>query len=157
MNKYDLSGRYGIGYTSKDEEFYFDLEDYEKIKCFNWYIDPRGYVRKSNPSMRMHRLILDVYNPSIQIDHIHHNKRDNRKSELRICSASQNQMNRDIPEQNSSGFRGISWHKNKSAWIAQIGLNGKLKYLGLFKNISDAIQAREKAERMFFGEYNFQN
>ena len=51
-NTYDLSGDYGIGYTSKDEEFYFDLEDYDKIKDYCWRINNRGYVtcsvRKNN-------------------------------------------------------------------------------------------------------------
>lgn len=42
-NTYDLSGEYGIGYTSKNEEFYFDLEDYDKIKDYYWYRDQTGY------------------------------------------------------------------------------------------------------------------
>lgn len=62
----------------------------------------------------------------------------------------------NIPSQNTSGFRGISWHKNKKCWIAQIGLNGKLKYLGIFKNLDDAINTRLEAEQRYFGEYNFQ-
>lgn len=156
MNRYDLSGEYGIGYTSKGEEFYFDLEDYDKIKDYTWYINKNGYVIKSNPSERLHRIIMNVSDNNIYVDHIHHKKYDNRKSELRLVTNSQNQMNKDIPSQNTSGYKGISWHKNKKAWIAQIGLNGKLKYLGIFKNIDDAIEARTKAEKLYFGEYNFQ-
>lgn len=154
INKYDLSGDYGIGYTSKGEEFYFDLEDYEKIKSYNWYIDSKGYVMKSNPSKRMHRLIMGNPDRNISIDHIYHNKRDNRKSRLRIVSNSQNQMNRSTPSQNTSGHRGISFHKNKQKWISQIGLNGKLIYLGIFDDINDAIHVRRQAEKKYFGEYN---
>ena len=44
-NTYNLSGEYGIGYTTKGEEFYFDLEDYDKIKDYCWYIDENGYVQ----------------------------------------------------------------------------------------------------------------
>lgn len=157
MNTYNLLGEYGIGYTSKGEEFWFDLEDYDKIKDYNWYIDTKGYVRTSNPSRRMHRIILELEDKNIMVDHIHKNKFDNRKSELRIATNSQNQMNRDIPSKNTSGFRGISWHKNKQAWIAQIGVNGKLKYLGIFKDIEDAIKVRLEAEKYYFGEYNFQH
>jgi hypothetical protein len=156
MNTYDLNGDFGIGYTYKGEEFYFDLEDYDKIKDYHWFIDPQGYVRTSNPSRRMHRIILGLNDSNIMVDHIHHKKFDNRKSELRIATNSQNQMNRDIPSQNKSGFRGVSWHKNKNAWIVQIGINGKLKYIGIFKDIEDAISARLDAEKYYFGEYNFQ-
>ena len=155
MNIYNLTGEYGIGYTTRGEEFYFDLEDFYKIKNYTWYIDSKGYVKKSNPDFRMHRLVMNVFDPNIMIDHIYHKKYDNRKSQLRIVTNSQNQMNRDIPSQNISGFRGISWHKNKKAWIAQIGLDGKLKYLGLYKNINDAISARIEAEKYYFGEYNY--
>lgn len=44
FNAYDLSGEYGIGYTSKGEEFYFDLEDYDKIKDCYWYKNDQGYL-----------------------------------------------------------------------------------------------------------------
>ena len=43
-NNYDLSGEYGIGYTSKGEEFYFDLEDYDKIKDYCWFKNDSGYI-----------------------------------------------------------------------------------------------------------------
>src|SRR5574344_527323 len=42
-NTYDLSGEYGIGYTSKGEEFYFDLEDYDKIKDYCWCLNDQDY------------------------------------------------------------------------------------------------------------------
>lgn len=62
FNTYDLSGKYGVGYTSKGEEFYFDLEDYDKIKEYCWYINGDGYVvthtHNSNKMMYMHRFIL---------------------------------------------------------------------------------------------------
>ena len=90
------------------------------------------------------------------VDHIFHKKYDNRKSQLRIVTNSQNQMNRNVPIQNVTGFRGVSWHKRKNAWIAQIGLNGKLKYIGIFKKFEDAVNARIKAENHYFGEYNYQ-
>lgn len=60
-NTYDLESKdYGIGYTLKGEEFYFDLEDYNKIKDFCWYKDNNGYiVNKTNDEIiLMHRLIM---------------------------------------------------------------------------------------------------
>ena len=44
-NNYDLSGEYGIGYLFNGEEFYFGLEDYDKIKNYCWYKDSGGYIR----------------------------------------------------------------------------------------------------------------
>ena len=52
-NTYDLTGEYGIGYTSKDEEFYFDLEDYDKIKDYCWRITMQGYVRAYSPKTKI--------------------------------------------------------------------------------------------------------
>ena len=65
-NKYDLSGKYGIGYTYKGDEFYFDLDDYTLIKEYCWCIDHEGYVSTNlwdddkKKSIRMHRLIISV-------------------------------------------------------------------------------------------------
>ena len=156
FNKYDLSGEYGIGYTSNGTEFYFDLEDYEKIKDYTWYVGDNGYIKAENDDIKLHRLVMDAENGDV-VDHIFHNKLDNRKSQLRFVNNSQNQMNRDVGKNNTSGYRGISWHKVHNKWIAQIGLMGKLKYLGLFTNLEDAVDARRQAEEKYFGEYNFKN
>ena len=157
INKYDLSGEYGIGYTSKREEFWFDLEDYDKIKQYNWYITKSGYVRSQshNKQTDMHRLVMNVSDSDIMIDHIFHKKYDNRKSQLRIVTNSQNQMNKK-PLLHSSPCTGVSWHKKREAWIAQIGINGKLIYLGISKILEEAIKMRKAAEIKYFGEYNYQ-
>ena len=153
FNKYDLSGEYGIGYTSKGEEFYFDLEDYDLIKNYTWYVGDKGYIKAENEDITLHRVVMRAKEGDV-IDHIFHKKFDNRKSQLRFVTNSQNQMNRDIGKNNTSGHRGISWHKKHQKWIAQIGVMGKLKYLGLFSDIEDAIKARKEAEKKYFGEYN---
>lgn len=94
-NTYDLSGEYGVGYTRKGEEFYFDKEDYDLIKDYHWELH-KGYVAchkwsietQSDHQVKMHRLIMGVLNNNdyrnCQIDHINHNKVDNRKENLRV-------------------------------------------------------------------------
>jgi len=96
-NTYDLSGEYGIGYTSKGEEFYFDLEDYDKIKDYCWNKDDNGYIlfKTENEFIRMHRLVMNCPD-DMEVDHIYHVNHDNRKSELRIVTGSQNQMNKKL-------------------------------------------------------------
>ena len=79
-NTYDLTGEYGIGYTSKGEEFYFDLEDYDKVKDYCWN-KHKEYIATRNVSgyILFHRLVMGISDENIAVDHINHNKSDNRK------------------------------------------------------------------------------
>lgn len=161
-NLYNLSGEYGIGYTSKGEEFYFDLEDYEKIKDYCWHLT--GYKDKTtntryvssfdcnNKVLYMHRLILNIHDTcsKIQVDHINHNKQDNRKQNIRIVTNSENQFNIPLRKNNSSGYIGVSYNNSKDIWYATIRVNGKTKYLGGSKNKDVAIKLRKKAEKIYY-------
>jgi len=64
-NTYNLSGEFGIGYTLKGQEFYFDLEDYNKIKDYCWSINNRGYLearnKLTNKSLFMHNLVINIF------------------------------------------------------------------------------------------------
>ena len=159
---YDLSGDYGIGYTNKNEPFWFDLEDYDKIKDFYWWYDSLGYVQTlvNGKHLRLHRLIMNVTDPSIIIDHIIHpygaeHKIDNRKSNLRIVTKSQNHMNKSIQSNNKSGIVGVRWSQTKQRWKADIQVNNKTFNLGSFMDKNDAIKARKEAETKYFGEFAF--
>lgn len=156
-NTYDLSGEYGIGYTYKGEEFYFDLEDYDKIKDYRWYIDKYGYVvaRKLNQDkmVKLHKLLL----PNVEVDHIFHKKYDNRKSELRIVTRSQNNMNHGLRNDNTPGVVGICWAKRENKWLARITVDGKEIFLGYFDKFEDAVKARKEAEEKYFGEFSYDN
>ena len=151
-NTYDLSGEYGVGYTSKDEEFWFDLEDYDLIKDYCWLIAADGYVASAK-GVLFHNIVMG----NKSIDHKNHKKYDNRKSNLRKASASQNQMNATKRSDNTSGFTGVSWDKNKNKWIAYIAINGKQEYLGAFNKKENAINARKEAEDKYFGEWSYDN
>ncbi len=148
-NTYDLTGEYGVGYTSKGEEFYFDLEDYDKIKYYYWNKNKKGYII-AYYNIQMHRLVMNCPD-DIQVDHIFHNKNDNRKEFLRLATNSQNQMNINIQSNNTSGITGVYWNKEK--WNAIIIKNRKRIYLGSFINKDDAIKARLEAEKKYFGEF----
>lgn len=164
-NKYDLSGEIGIGYTEKGQSFFFDKEDYDLIKDYYWYINKKGYVetrRKVDGKykiMLMHRLILGILDKdwSVQGDHIHHNKNDNRKSELRICNNAQNQRNTGLQKNNSSGYKGVHMdkRKKKNPWMAKIDFEGKRYFLGYFATAEEAHQARIKKEHELQGEFSY--
>lgn len=161
-NQYDLSTYdYGVGYTKNKEEFYFDKEDYDKIKDFCWHLDKDNYVvacvtkNKKTTTIKMHRVIMNVSDPTIQVDHIYHVNYDNRKSKLRIITNQNNQRNRQVSSTNTSGMTGVSWNKREKRWRAYITINNKQINLGYYANIEDAIAARKAAEKEYFGEFAY--
>ena len=160
LNQYDLTGEYGIGYTSNtNEPFYFDLEDYEKIKEYTWFKDHSKshggrYIVSSLWSERkylyLHKFVMDTNH---KVDHIDRNKLNCRKSNLRLCTDQENCINKSLRSDNSSGISGVSWRKDKGKWRAYITLNGKQKTLGHFFNKEEAIKVRLQAETKYFGEF----
>ena len=160
-NVYDLTSKdYGIGYTSKGEEFYFDLEDYEKIKNYSWHIDNVGYVRtqfryddnEPYKKMRMHKLILNYQGI---VDHKNTNKKDNRKENLRFATNSQNCTNKGLISNNTSGVTGVYWEKNKKRWFAEVSVNYKTIRSSYFKEFNDAVEARKELEDKYYGDYKY--
>lgn len=157
-NNYDLSGEYGVGWTTNtNQEFYFDLEDYEKIKDICWYESDEGYIIGRIPDTekiaRMHNLVTGFP----YVDHIKHKLYDNRKSQLRLANDKYNSMNRTKPANNSSGYKGVSWHTKSLKWQAYIGHNGKQECLGMFDNYEDAVNARKEAEEKYYKGWSYEN
>lgn len=101
-----------------------------------------------------HRLIFMMFHGYFPktIDHINGNKSDNRIENLREVTLSQNQMNRKFGK-NSSGVKGVVWHKLNKSWMVQLIIDGKNRYLGSFKDLELAelvvIEARDK----YHGKY----
>lgn len=155
-NNYDLSGEYGIGYTFKNEIFYFDLEDYNLIKNYCWSKNEDGYIftKVNNCYIRMHRLVMNCPE-EFDVDHIEHDEWDNRKEFLRITTRSQNCMNQIIPKNNTSGVKGVNWDSQSNKWKVRISINGKETHIGLFDNLEEAIIARKEAELTYYGEYRY--
>ena len=157
-NNYNLSGEYGIGYLENGNEFYFDLEDYEMIKDFYWK-DVHGYISTCD-NIKLHRLVMGLTNDDVKVvDHIKGSdtKYDNRKSNLRIVTQSENSMNRCLRTDNTSGVSGVSWNNSCGLWQVEITVKSKRIYLGTFINKEDAIRVRKEAEDKYFGEYSFDN
>lgn len=165
-NKYDLNGEYGIGYTEDGTEFYFDLEDYDKIKDYRWS-KSNGYVvcykvhNGKRYRVHLHRLIMDLDNEDKRmVDHINLKRNDDRKENLRICTYSQNQCNRDRQHEaraNKSGYTGIGIIHTKKGdkYRVTIAINNKEYHLGYFTNLQDAIEARQKGEEKYHGEFAY--
>ena len=91
------------------------------------------------------------------VDHIKHINYDNRKSELRIGTQSENNMNRTVQKNSTSGVTGVNYLKRNNKWRAMIEFNKQRHYLGVFENKEDAIKARKEAEEKYFGEWSYDN
>lgn len=138
-NTYSLSDSYGIGYTSKNKAFYFDLEDYDKISKYNWSINGSGYLINTSEekTILMHRYIMNAPD-NLLVDHINHNTLDNRKENLRLCTYTQNNINKKI-----NGYT-IRKTKNSLKYEVTIRINGKQNYIGRFDTADEAIENRKK-------------
>lgn len=163
-NTYDLSGEYGIVYTSKGEEFWFDKEDYDKVKDYYWRKDPHGYLRcqifdpdtKKYIIFSFHRIVTDCPDDLVP-DHINGKRFDNRKCNLRIATRCQNNMNMRLSRNNTSGVKGVNFDKRLQQWRSRIGVNKKTIELGYFDKFEDAVKARKEAEEKYFGEFSYDN
>jgi hypothetical protein len=139
-----------------------DDRHYDLLSTFKWRVITTLAKHKyaliclsesgKRKAIYMHRIVGQCPR-GLCIDHINHNTLDNRESNLRIVTMSQNLMNaRQLPR-GLSGCVGVVWNKRSGKWLAQIRVNYQNKKLGLFRNCEDAIQVRREAERKYFGEY----
>lgn len=113
-----------------------------------------GYVHiyLAGKTYKAHRLAwLYVYKswPADVIDHINHNRFDNRICNLRSVTAAENHHNRRRITRSTTGFLGIAWHKRDKRWQATIETQGNAKHLGYFKCLGQAIKTRLAAEKLY--------
>lgn len=116
-------------------------------------VNPKGYVciGVKGKIYRAHRLAwLYVYGtwPSNEIDHINRIRNDNRIANLREADRFINTQNTTLQGNNTSGFRGVGWHKHRKAWRARISVKGKMKELGYYTTRDEAAEAYLKASIM---------
>jgi len=145
---------------SKGKEYtcLFDRRDQKLISRFNWSLHSKGYAvttLKGKPIL-MHRLILGIVDrPEIEADHKFHNKLDNRRSKIRICTHAEN-------IRNSQKFKGVSKYKgvcrDQNKWHVQILQGNRVKNLGRYRSEITAGKVYDrKAKELFkdFANLNF--
>jgi hypothetical protein len=143
---------YIILYNRKGQErarAIIDLEDIDKVKSYKWSLTTHRYIYNSNNNLFLHNLIMGIKG----IDHINGNSLDNKKCNLRMATKSQNAMNSKIPNNNTSGCKGVFWNNIYNKYQANICINYNTIHLGYFKKIEDAIKARKEAEIKYHGKY----
>lgn len=102
-----------------------------------------GYVRVDGKSYLAHRLVwLLVYREwPDEIDHIDRDRMNNRLNNLRAVTRNENMHNQRMSKNNSSGYPGVCFHKQRNKYMANIGVNGKRTHLGLFPTAEQAFTA----------------
>ena len=103
----------------------------------------------------MHRLIMNAPK-GLQVDHINNVGIDNRRFNLRLCNQSNNQANRGLDKDNTSGYKGVTFKKDKprnKPWQAQINYKGKHYSIGYFATKEEAAKAYNAKAKEFFGEF----
>lgn len=103
-------------------------------------------------SLKMHREILK---PSVgmEVDHINGNGFDNRRCNLREVTKSQNQRWSGKHCISSSRFKGVTWNKKNSKWVAQIHTPPRSRYIGLFEDETEAAKAYDRVALELYGEF----
>lgn len=136
-----------------------DPDDYLVLSRCNWCASDSGngihYAQRKDrkKTVLMHRFIMGVTDPNIFVDHINGDTLDNRRSNLRLCSRSQNNRNKTAHKNSTSKYLGVCWDKARSKWKSTIYVGNKVRHLGRFKNEVDAAHAYDKAARSEFGEF----
>jgi hypothetical protein len=148
-----------------------DDMDFDYLNTHSWsalivrngsvYAYRKNHAGGKSVNVLMHREIYErsygqPLSSDVFIDHIGQgevNGLDNRRSNLRLATNSQNQCNGRIKRTNKSGFKGVHWRDDKKTFHAVIRLNGKPKHIGYFDSAISAAKAYDEAARRMFGEY----
>lgn len=142
-----------IDLTNTDRKMLCDREDYLRF-CIEVgfkaiWLNSYGYAIFSNNAKAtlFHRWVFNL--PEVEVDHINGNTLDNRKSNLRLANHQQNQQNKATYKNNTTTHRGVSFDFIRQKYRVRITINGKVKHLGRFDTLKEAIEARTVAEKKF--------
>lgn len=140
-------------------ELLLDLEDREKVLAHRWWLHSRkrAVIGRVGPRfVNLGRFILD-YDGPLQVDHINRNPLDNRKANLRLCTRTQNMMNRGPrADKRQSKYKGVFFKKNKGRWMARLRKEGR-QYDRWAKSELHAAQLYNELAKKHFGEFAYLN
>jgi len=135
-----------------------DDEDFELAMQYTWHINTHGYAmankqcRNKMTRFLLHRLVMRAPSDKM-VDHINHDRLDNRKSNLRLCSRAENMANQRLLDANTSGYKGVCWETRTKKWKVQISVNGITRHLGRFTDKIKAARHYDKHARLLKGEF----
>ena len=137
-----------------------DAEDFDRLNAVRWSVVSTANLKYANRKIRkagdplghayMHRAIL-MAPVGVPVDHIDSDGLNNRRSNLRLASYSQNAAHRRRAINNTSGYRGVTRQWNR--WVATLCVNGKQAVIGRFDDPIEAAMAYDRAALAAFGEF----
>jgi hypothetical protein len=133
-----------------------DAEDWERIGEYQWQVFRSRNTKYAVRYVRvfMHGELLGELEEGLEVDHKNGNGLDNRRSNLRVATRSQNAQNQQKQNRaTSSRFKGVHWNKGSKKWIARIGIDKKRVTLGSFGSEEEAGRAYDAAAQKHFGGY----
>lgn len=141
-----------------------DDDMFEYLSRWKWFADKHRYtfyavrnlpriLGEKRSMMQMHRIIMNVTDKKIKVDHRNRNGLDNCKSNLRLATISENNANRKAAKNSTSKFLGVHFHKCSNKWIASIKKNGKVHYMGIFASEQEAAKVYDAKAKEFHGDF----
>lgn len=142
-------------YTNKGVAFTVNDEDYDFVAGFRWYHGYAGRIYGHIKSRFLHKVIakragIDCSNTIVHVDR---NRLNNQRSNLKAATWSQTQGTRHLNKNNTSGYKGVFWRKDRKRWCAEIHAHGKNRHLGHYDTPEEAHVAYCHAAEEYFGEF----
>jgi hypothetical protein len=152
---------------TQGKEALVDDCDYEYLTQWKWRFERGGHRRtgyavcwdagsKLRKLVKMHRLVAErggLTTDGKQIDHVDGNGLNNCRDNLRLATSSQNRANLRRARNNTSGFKGVQWHRQNGRFRAYIRVAGRQHHLKYFHDPRDAARAYNEAALKHFGEF----
>lgn len=133
-----------------------DDQDYAYLSQWRWRVNSKGYAIRSETINGkevvycMHRIILGAKRGQY-VDHINHDRLNNIRANLRLCTQSQNQANRRLQKNSTTGYKGVT--RSEDRWQARIWVRGRCIHLGYHDTAETAARVYDQAARRFFREF----
>lgn len=149
------NGEISYGLLADRSEFWFDTKNLNFVQKFQWHCDADGYVKTSGFNGKrtrlLHRILLKASSDKV-VDHIDGNPKNNCIENLRLCSRQENVFNQKVGKANKTGYTGVYQIPN-GKYLAYIGFNRKIIYLGRLPDLQEAALIRNEAAKLLFGNY----
>ena len=158
-NAFDITGEKGVMILYDGTECYFDKEDFDIISKHYWSINNSRHVmtKIKGKTVSLPTYIYSCYGMPIEkgymVDHKDRDSLNNSKLNFRLCTVSQNGMNKRVQSNNTSGVTGVHYDNRINKYYSYIKINGKHIGLGYYKTLKEAADVRKEAELKYFGEF----